>query len=82
MPPRIVGAAQAGGGVANFLDSIPPITRAMAVAIFASALGAYLGVLNPFSIALIWPQITKSYHVSRLRRRRRAAQGLGLSRRA
>jgi hypothetical protein len=64
MPPRVVHGPAQTGGLGAFLESIPPITRAWAGVIFASATAHYLQLLNPGSVALIWPQVTQNYHVS------------------
>lgn len=63
MPPRVVGAGQAGNGLGAFVESLPPITRFLAGTIFALALAHYLGLINPYNLALMWPQIYKQYHV-------------------
>jgi len=64
MPPRIVNGPAQTGGLGAFLESIPPITRFFAGSIFCCALAAYLKLLNPFNMALMWPQVYTNYHVS------------------
>jgi hypothetical protein len=64
MPPRIINGPAQAGGLGSFIESIPPITRAFAGTIFCLALGAYVQLINPYSLALIWPQVTQHYHVS------------------
>lgn len=63
MPPRVVHGPAQAGGFGSFVESIPPITRFFAGSIFVCALGHYLKILNPYSIALFWPQVYKNYQV-------------------
>jgi hypothetical protein len=63
MPPRIVDANAAGGGVQNWYQSLPPITRFLATACFLSSLGCYVGLLKPFQLALLRDYVFKQYEV-------------------
>jgi Derlin-2/3 len=53
MPPRVVAAANVGGGPGDWYGSLPPITRLWATACFASSTLCYLGVLHPANLALL-----------------------------
>lgn len=53
MPPRVVAAANVGGGPGDWYASLPPITRLWATACFASSTLCYLGLLHPASLALL-----------------------------
>jgi hypothetical protein len=75
MPPRVVHGPNQAGGLQSFLESMPPITRAFAGAIFACALGHYVGIINPASLALMWPQVYNNYHVRAWGRREEGAAG-------
>jgi hypothetical protein len=63
MPPRIVDANAAGGGVQNWYQSLPPITRTLATVCFLSSLGCYVGLLKPFQLALLRDYVFKQYEV-------------------
>lgn len=65
MPPRgVVDVGQAGAGVGNWYQSLPPITRFMATACFLMSLGQYVGLVNPRMLALVGPWVFKKYQVS------------------
>ena len=64
MPPRIMNASPAGGGLRGFLDSIPPITRVFALATFACALGYRLNVVDRGFLYMSWPEVIMSFNVS------------------
>eukprot|EP00882_Tetradesmus_deserticola_P002337 GHRQ01002494.1.p1 GENE.GHRQ01002494.1~~GHRQ01002494.1.p1 ORF type:complete len:258 (+),score=77.66 GHRQ01002494.1:233-1006(+) len=67
MPPRgVVDVGQAGGGVQNWWDSQPPITRTMAAACFLTTLGSYLGLINVWNIVIIRAKIIQEYQIWRL----------------
>eukprot|EP00879_Flechtneria_rotunda_P004779 GHRR01005049.1.p1 GENE.GHRR01005049.1~~GHRR01005049.1.p1 ORF type:complete len:256 (+),score=40.62 GHRR01005049.1:449-1216(+) len=67
MPPRgVVDVGQAGAGVGNWYQSLPPITRFMATACFLTSLGTYVGIVNPRYLALYGPWVFKQYQVWRL----------------
>lgn len=53
MPPRVVAAANVGGGPGDWYTSLPPITRLWATACFASSTLNYLGLVSPASLALL-----------------------------
>lgn len=59
----IVDANAAGGGAANWYQSLPPITRFLATACFLSSLGCYVGLLKPFQLALLREYLFKHYEV-------------------
>lgn len=64
MPPRgVVDVGQAGNGVGNWYQSLPPITRFLATACFVSSLGSYVGLWSPRDLALFRPSIFKLYEV-------------------
>lgn len=63
MPPRVMGAQEAGNGFQNFIESMPPITRAFAGTVFCGAAATYVGILNPFVVALVWPAVLQKYQV-------------------
>ncbi|KAF8071261.1 DER1 [Scenedesmus sp. PABB004] len=66
MPRGVVDVNQAGAGVGNWYQSLPPITRFLATACFLSSLGTYLGILQPKNLALLGPFIFKQYELWRL----------------
>jgi hypothetical protein len=49
--------------VANWYQSLPPITRFLATACFLTSLGCYVGILKPWSLAVLWDPIFKQYEV-------------------
>jgi Derlin-2/3 len=53
MPPRVVAAADVGGGAGDWYASLPPVTRLWATACFASSALCYIGLLHPASLALL-----------------------------
>jgi len=61
--PRIVAAGQAGGGVQNWYQSLPPITRTLASLCFITSLGCYVGLLKPFQLALLRDYLFQQYEV-------------------
>jgi hypothetical protein len=64
MPPRgPVDVGQAGQGVGNWYQSLPPITRFLATACFLTSLGTYVGLVNPRYLALVAPWVFKQYEV-------------------
>jgi hypothetical protein len=63
MPPRVVNVGQAGGGVGNWYQELPPITRFMATACFLTSLGTYTKILDPRLLALVRPWVFQKYEV-------------------
>jgi hypothetical protein len=61
MPP--INVAEAGGGVQSWYQALPPITRFMATSCFLVSLGCYVGLLHPFQLALLGPQVFKGFQV-------------------
>lgn len=66
MPPADLGNL-GGNPVANWYNSVPPITRAIGTAAFGMALGSYMGLFRPYPwLALSWPLIIQKYQIWRL----------------
>lgn len=59
----IVEAGQAGGGVGDWYQSLPPVTRFMATTCFLTTLGVYAGFVAPRTLALVGPWVYKNYEV-------------------
>lgn len=47
----------------NWYQALPPITRFLATACFLSSLGCYVGILQPFKLALLRDYVFKQYEV-------------------
>lgn len=58
-----MNAAQAGGGLGGFLGSIPPITRAFALATLACTFGSHLGFVDLRLLAMSWWHVRKNEQV-------------------
>jgi hypothetical protein len=59
----VVDAANAGGGVQDWYQSLPPVTRFMATTCFLTTLGVYAKLLNPRMLALVGTWIWQKYEV-------------------
>ncbi|GFR43924.1 hypothetical protein Agub_g5060 [Astrephomene gubernaculifera] len=64
MPP--VTATTVGGGPAAWYQSIPPITRAYATAIFVLSLTVRFELFSPYLIYLSWPRVLSHFEIWRL----------------
>ena len=49
----------------NWYRNLPPVTRVLLTAVFATTCLVQVGVLNPYLITLDWKLVGKSYHIWR-----------------
>eukprot|EP00798_Chlamydomonas_sp_ICE-L_P017863 gene17863-24253_t len=66
MPPRVMQANEAGLGVNNWFQSLPPIMRSYGAAILVTSLGFRFGFVNLTYFALMWPKVFQKLEIWRL----------------
>jgi hypothetical protein len=65
MPPQIARPG-GDGSPQDWFYSLPPITRSLFVGVLGTTCGCSFGMIDPMSLALMWPLIIKKFEIWRL----------------